>query len=261
MKGFMVRYEHTKRYGLTAPIRPAAPPQTCGYTRRPEPPSSRGLGRRPLTAETGVRIPVAVLEEASRERGFRRSRWRPARSPFGRSGLGGGHAIETQRKVMVVMPAFRAEATLRDTFEAIPPGSYEHILLVDDCSDDRTVAVAEELGIPTISHEANRGYGANQKTCYEAALATDAEIVVMLHPDNQYDPRLVPVMAEIIDLGICDMVMGSRIRSRRQVLAGGMPRWKYFTNRATTLAENFLLGTALGDLHSGYRAYPPEVPH
>jgi len=167
--------------------------------------------------------------------------------------------MDSQTKVMVVMPAFRAEATLRETFAAIPAGSYDHILVVDDCSDDRTVEVAAELGIPTVRHDANRGYGANQKTCYEAALATDADIVVMLHPDNQYDPRLVPVMAEIIRLGICDMVMGSRIRSRRQVLAGGMPRWKYFTNRATTLAENFLLGTALGDLHSGYRAYRRSV--
>ena len=160
---------------------------------------------------------------------------------------------------MIVMPAFRAAATLRDTFEAIPAGSYQHILLVDDCSDDRTVDVATELGIPIIRHEVNRGYGANQKTCYEAALATDAGIVVMLHPDNQYDPRLVPVMVDVIRLGICDMVMGSRIRSRRQVLAGGMPRWKYFSNRASTLAENFLLGTALGDLHSGYRAYRRTV--
>jgi hypothetical protein len=119
--------------------------------------------------------------------------------------------------------------------------------------------VAAELGIPVIRHDVNRGYGANQKTCYEAALHTDAEIVVMLHPDNQYDARLVPVMAEVIALGICDMVMGSRIRSRRQVLAGGMPKWKYFTNRATTLAEIFVLGTALGDLHSGYRAYRRAV--
>jgi glycosyltransferase involved in cell wall biosynthesis len=160
---------------------------------------------------------------------------------------------------MIVMPAFRAAATLPDTVAAIPGGSYRHILLVDDGSDDGTVDVAAELGIPVIRHEVNRGYGANQKTCYEAALRTDAEIVVMLHPDNQYDPRLVPVMAEVIALGICDMVMGSRIRSRRQVLAGGMPKWKYFTNRATTLAENFVLGTALGDLHSGYRAYRRAV--
>ena len=160
---------------------------------------------------------------------------------------------------MIVMPAFRAAATLRDTFAAIPAGSYRHLLLVDDCSDDATVDVAAELGIPVIRHAVNRGYGANQKTCYEAALRTDADIVVMLHPDNQYDPRLVPVMTEVIALGICDMVMGSRIRSRRQVLAGGMPKWKYFANRATTLAENFVLGTALGDLHSGYRAYRREV--
>ena len=163
------------------------------------------------------------------------------------------------RNVMIVMPAFRAEATLRSTFEAIPKGSYRNVLLVDDCSDDRTVEVAEGLGISVIRHDANRGYGANQKTCYRAALETDAEIIVMLHPDNQYDPRVVPLMAEIIDLGICDMVLGSRIRSRRQVLAGGMPKWKYFLNRSSTLVENFLLGTALGDFHSGYRAYRRNV--
>ena len=163
------------------------------------------------------------------------------------------------RDVMIVMPAFRAEATLRSTFEAIPTGSYRNVLLVDDCSDDRTVEVAEGLGISVIRHDANRGYGANQKTCYRAALETDAEIIVMLHPDNQYDPRVVPLMAEIINLGICDMVLGSRIRSRRQVLAGGMPKWKYFLNRSSTLVENFLLGTALGDFHSGYRAYRRNV--
>ena len=157
--------------------------------------------------------------------------------------------------VMIVMPAFRAESTLRSTFEAIPKGSYRHLLLVDDCSDDRTVEVAQGLGISVLRHDANLGYGANQKTCYRAALETDADIIVMLHPDNQYDPRLVPVMTEIIDLGICDMVLGNRIRSRRQVLSGGMPRWKYFLNRSSTLVENFLLGTALGDFHTGYRAY------
>ena len=162
---------------------------------------------------------------------------------------------ELQGRVMVVMPAFRAEKTLKDTFDSIPEGSYSKILLVDDGSPDRTVDIARGLGIDVVRHNANRGYGANQKSCYEAALATDAEIVVMLHPDNQYDARCIPVMTYIVRLGICDIVIGSRIRSRRQVLAGGMPAWKYFANRSSTLVENFLLGTALGDVHSGFRAY------
>jgi glycosyltransferase involved in cell wall biosynthesis len=167
--------------------------------------------------------------------------------------------LSCPRNVMIVMPAFRAEATLRTTFDAIPKGSYRDILLVDDCSDDGTVDVARGLGLSVIRHEQNRGYGANQKTCYRAALETDAEIIVMLHPDNQYDARVLPLMTEIIGLGICDIVLGSRIRSRRQVLAGGMPKWKYFLNRSSTLIENFLLGTSLGDLHSGYRAYRRNV--
>ena len=160
---------------------------------------------------------------------------------------------------MIVMPAFHAERTLQDSFESIPEDSYSRILLVDDASTDGTVDVAQRLGIEVIRHDVNRGYGANQKTCYGAALATDAEIIVMLHPDNQYDARCIPVMTAIIELGVCDVVLGSRIRSRRQVLSGGMPAWKYFANRASTLVENFLLGTALGDFHSGFRAYRRKV--
>jgi glycosyltransferase involved in cell wall biosynthesis len=161
--------------------------------------------------------------------------------------------------IVIVMPAYRASLTLADTVAAIPEGSYTSLLLVDDCSPDDTVQVAERLGIPVIRHAKNRGYGGNQKTCYTAALEMGADIVVMLHPDNQYDPRLVPVLTEIIELGICDMVLGSRIRSRRQVFGGGMPKWKYFVNRTSTLVENFVLGTALGDFHSGYRAYSRKV--
>jgi len=115
--------------------------------------------------------------------------------------------------------------------------------------------VATSLGIDVITHAENRGYGANQKTCYRAALARHADIVVMLHPDNQYDARCIPVMTRIVELGICDVVLGNRIRSRRQVLIGGMPKWKYFANRTSTFVENFILGTALGDFHSGFRAY------
>ncbi|MBM3669745.1 MAG: glycosyltransferase family 2 protein [Actinobacteria bacterium] len=157
------------------------------------------------------------------------------------------------------MPAFNAERTLARTVEEIPAGSYSSLVLVDDCSTDRTVSVATSLGIDVITHAENRGYGANQKTCYRAALARHADIVVMLHPDNQYDARCIPVMTRIVELGICDVVLGNRIRSRRQVLIGGMPKWKYFANRTSTFVENFILGTALGDFHSGFRAYSREV--
>lgn len=157
------------------------------------------------------------------------------------------------------MPAFNAEQTLARTLDEIPAGCYSSLLLVDDFSSDGTVAAARALGIDVIQHQVNRGYGGNQKTCYRAALDRGADIVVMLHPDNQYDARCIPVMTRIVELGICDMVLGNRIRSRRQVLVGGMPKWKYFANRSSTFIENFTLGTALGDFHSGFRAYSRQV--
>lgn len=158
-------------------------------------------------------------------------------------------------KVWVVMPAYNAGQTLEATFLDLPLSQIEGVLLVDDGSTDDTVAVAERLGIHVIKHERNRGYGGNQKTCYSAALELGADIVVMVHPDNQYDSRIVPVMAEIIRLGVCDIVLGNRIRTRAETLAGGMPIWKYFLNRSSTLTENFILGQSLGDFHSGFRAY------
>ena len=157
------------------------------------------------------------------------------------------------------MPAYNAEQTVERTVAEIPQDSYTSLVLVDDCSTDGTVAVARSLGIEVIEHTTNRGYGGNQKTCYVAALNRGADIVVMLHPDNQYDARCIPVMTRIVELGICDMVLGNRIRSRRQVLNGGMPAWKYFANRSSTFVENFILGTALGDFHSGFRAYSRRV--
>lgn len=157
------------------------------------------------------------------------------------------------------MPAYNAEKTLAATFDSIPRGSFTSVLLVDDGSQDRTVEIAADLGINVIRHSQNRGYGGNQKTCYRAALEAGADIVVMLHPDNQYDARCIPVMTNIINLGICDVVLGSRIRSRRQAIAGGMPLWKYLLNRSSTFVENLILGTTLGDFHSGFRAYRREV--
>ena len=157
------------------------------------------------------------------------------------------------------MPAYNAARTLETTVQAIPPGSFDELILVDDSSHDDTVEIARGLGITTIALPKNRGYGGNQKVCYQTALERDADFVVMLHPDNQYDARVIPAMIEFLRLGICDVVFGSRIRNRRQVLSGGMPKWKYFVNRLSTLGENLLLGTVLGDFHSGFRAYTREV--
>jgi glycosyltransferase involved in cell wall biosynthesis len=130
---------------------------------------------------------------------------------------------------------------------------------VDDCSRDNTVEIARNLGLTVISHEKNLGYGGNQKTCYAHALDHGADVVVMIHPDYQYDSRVIPVAVEIIRLGICDFMMGSRIRTRREALSGGMPPWKYIANRCLTLIENVALGQNLGDFHSGFRAYRREV--
>ncbi|WP_437207232.1 glycosyltransferase family 2 protein [Planctomicrobium sp. SH664] len=157
------------------------------------------------------------------------------------------------------MPAYNAEATLERTLADIPPGSLDEVILVDDCSRDNTVNLARRLGLTVITHEKNLGYGGNQKTCYTKALESGADIVVMIHPDYQYDSRVVPAAVEIIRLGICDVVLGSRIRTRHEALAGGMPGWKYVANRFLTTTENIALGQNLGDFHSGFRAYRREV--
>ncbi len=157
------------------------------------------------------------------------------------------------------MPAYNAALTLRKTVGDIPPGTVDEIILVDDASRDNTVEVARELGLTVIVHEKNLGYGGNQKTCYRHALETGADFIVMIHPDYQYDSRVIPVAVEILKLGICDFVLGSRIRTRQEALAGGMPVYKYISNRALTVTENILLGQNLGDFHSGFRAYTRQV--
>jgi glycosyltransferase involved in cell wall biosynthesis len=162
-------------------------------------------------------------------------------------------------KVVVVLPAYNAEKTLERTVRDIPPGTADEILLVDDCSKDSTVRVARELGLDVIAHERNRGYGGNQKTCYREALRRGADIVVMIHPDYQYDARLAPYLVGLIRNGVCDMVLGNRIRTRREALAGGMPLYKYLFNRLLTVVENFWTGQNLGEWHSGLRAYSRAV--
>lgn len=165
----------------------------------------------------------------------------------------------TKQKVAIVMPAYNAEKTLERTLNDIPKGSFDDIILVDDASHDGTVELAKRLGLHTIRHEKNRGYGGNQKTCYRAALERGADIVVMLHPDFQYDARLIPYMTGLIRDGVCDVILGSRIRTRREALKGGMPFYKYVMNRALTLFENMILGIAVSELHTGYRAYRRSV--
>ena len=162
-------------------------------------------------------------------------------------------------KTIAVMPALNAELTLEATIADIPPGCVDQVILVDDGSRDRTVELARELGLTVIVHPENRGYGGNQKTCYREALARGAEIVVMIHPDFQYDSRMIPIAAAIIELDNCDIVLGNRIRTRAEALAGGMPNYKYVANRILTLIENLLLGQNLGDFHSGFRVMRREV--
>lgn len=162
-------------------------------------------------------------------------------------------------KVIVVMPAYNAEATVEKTVRDLPAGAVDEVILVDDCSKDRTVEIARGLGITVIRHETNKGYGGNQKTCYTEALARGADIVVMVHPDYQYDPRLVPFFTGYVTTGVCDVMLGSRVRSRRETLDAGMPGWKYVANRLLTIVENVALGQNLGDFHSGFRVYSRKV--
>jgi len=164
-----------------------------------------------------------------------------------------------QHKVIAVMPAYNAERTLAATLADVPVGSIDEVILVDDGSTDRTVQVAREMGLTVIVHPENRGYGGNQKTCYKTALEHGADVVVMIHPDYQYDSRVIPHAVGIVELGICDVVLGNRVRSRAEALSGGMPWWKYLANRGLTAFENLALGQNLGDFHSGFRVYRRDV--
>jgi glycosyltransferase involved in cell wall biosynthesis len=162
-------------------------------------------------------------------------------------------------KVFIVLPAYNAEETLPQTLANIPSSYLYNVILVDDHSEDRTAQVARSFGITVVEHETNKGYGANQKTCYREALKAGADIVVMLHPDYQYNPGVIPHLAGLIESGICDVMLGNRIRTRRETLAGGMPFYKYVSNRFLSLLCNVATGENLGEWHSGLRAYSRRV--
>lgn len=162
------------------------------------------------------------------------------------------------RRVIVVMPAYNAEKTLKKTVAEIDRNFVDEIVLVDDCSSDRTLEVASELGLQVVQHASNLGYGGNQKTCYRTALERGADIVVMLHPDYQYTPKLIVSMINLIATGVFDVVLGSRILSGK-ALEGGMPYYKYVANRLLTLVQNMGLGAKLSEYHTGYRAYSRQV--
>ncbi|NTU59939.1 MAG: glycosyltransferase family 2 protein [Deltaproteobacteria bacterium] len=162
------------------------------------------------------------------------------------------------KKIAVVMPAYNAEKTVEMTYNEIPHEFVDEVVLVDDASRDSTSEVARRLGIHTVVHETNLGYGGNQKTCYRTALELGADIVVMLHPDYQYTPKLVTAMASMIAYGEFDAVLASRILGVG-ALKGGMPVYKYVANRFLTLVENWLLGHKLSEYHTGYRAFSREL--
>ena len=161
-------------------------------------------------------------------------------------------------KVVVVMPAYNAGRTLRMTYEELPKDTVSAVILVDDGSKDETLKVARELNLNVFVHDRNYGYGANQKTCYTEALKAGADIVVMVHPDYQYDPTLVPQIIEPITRGEADVVFGSRLKEG-SALQQGMPWWKYFSNRFLTGVENYAFGLHLSEFHTGYRAFRHEA--
>ncbi|MGK2955029.1 MAG: glycosyltransferase family 2 protein [Solirubrobacterales bacterium] len=165
----------------------------------------------------------------------------------------------TSKKVVVVMPARQAAATLERTFAEIPQDEVDEIILVDDSSTDETVALAEGLPLTVIWHPHQVGYGGNQKTCYLEALRRGADVVVMLHPDGQYEPSLIPSMVDPIVNGEADLVLGSRLAMPGWAIEAGMPRWKFIANRFLTIIENRIMGTNLTEAHTGYRAYSREL--
>lgn len=162
-------------------------------------------------------------------------------------------------RVIVVLPAYNAANTLERTYQDLDTNYIDEIILVDDCSTDQTVEIARGLPITVIRHERNTGYGGNQKTCYREALRRGADYVIMLHPDYQYDARIVPHAVGFLKLGICDVILGNRIRTRSETLRGRMPVVKYFANRGLSILENVLAGQNLGEWHSGFRAYTRRV--
>ena len=162
------------------------------------------------------------------------------------------------KKVVVVMPAYNAAMTLRKTYQELPRDVVDQVIVTDDASRDETIAVARDLGLRTIVHERNRGYGANQKTCYRAALGAGADIVVMIHPDYQYSPRLTAAMASMIASGHYDLVLGSRILTGT-AREGGMPLYKYVSNRVLTALQNVVCGAKLSEYHTGFRAYSRQL--
>jgi glycosyltransferase involved in cell wall biosynthesis len=166
---------------------------------------------------------------------------------------------QLKSKTIIIMPAYNAAATLEKTYRDIPAGCYDEIILTDDCSTDCTVEIAKKLGIKVVQHQENLGYGANQKTCFTYCLKNKADIIIMIHPDYQYDPRVISAAIQFIYLNICDIILGCRIRTRKETLQGGMPLYKYVANRFLTTLENFVFGQNIGDFHTGFRIYKRDV--
>jgi len=163
------------------------------------------------------------------------------------------------KKIVVILPAYNASKTLERTYNEIPLDIIDEVILTDDFSNDNTIEVAKDLGIKhIIEHTDNLGYGANQKSCYAKALALKAEVVIMLHPDYQYNPKLIPAMADLVANDVYDVVLGSRILSKG-ALSGGMPLYKYISNRVLTFIQNILMRQKLSEYHTGYRAFNAKV--
>jgi glycosyltransferase involved in cell wall biosynthesis len=173
--------------------------------------------------------------------------------PTSASPPGSTAAPRADARLVIVMPAYNAAQTLERTYADVPRDLVDRVILVDDVSRDRTVEIARRLGLDVIVHRQNRGYGGNQKTCYDAALAAGADVVVMLHPDYQYDATRIPALVEPILRGEVDLMLGSRFLG--DPLAGGMPRWKFVSNRFLTAVENAVFGLRLSEYHTGFRAY------
>ncbi len=167
--------------------------------------------------------------------------------------------MDKKLKIVVVMPAYNAEKTIEKTYRDIPKKIADEVIVVDDDSRDETVKIAQKLNLPVYVHKKNLGYGGNQKTCYSQALKRKADIIVMIHPDYQYDATLTGYLVQPILENRFDIMLGSRIRSRKEALAGGMPLYKYISNRILTFIENIFLGLNLSEYHTGFRAFKRQV--